>query len=52
MALIEKSDAKKKPSKGKGKGKGKPSKGIGGNGGTGGQTTEETVPEVEKCKSE
>merc|ERR1719470_473410 len=50
VALIERSDAKKKPSKGKGKGK--PSKGNGGNGGTGEQTTEETVPVVEHCKSE
>ena len=49
VALIEKSDAKKKPSKGKGKGKGKPSKG---NEGNGEQPTEETVPVVEKCKSE
>jgi len=49
VALIERSDAKKKPSKGKGKGKGKPSKG---NGGNGEQPTEETAPVVEKCKSE
>ena len=49
MALLERSDAKKKPSKGKGKGKGKPSKG---NGGNGEQPTEETAPVVEKCKSE
>jgi hypothetical protein len=52
MALIERSDAKKKPSKGKGKGKGKPSKGNGGNGGNVEQPTEETAPVVEKCKSE